>query len=58
MAKIVSLDLARAVASRPELGNPAGIDVVTDHGRALPGKCDGNRQPDISEPDDGELSTV
>jgi hypothetical protein len=58
MAQIVRLDLAGAVPAGLELGYARGIDVEADHRRALPAEGDGDGEPDISEADDGELSTV
>ena len=58
MRDIVRLHLARAVAAGPELGNACGIDVEADDRRAPSAEGDGDRQPDISETDDGELATV
>jgi hypothetical protein len=58
MGKITRLDLARAVAAGLELGNALGVEVEADHPRAQSAEGDSNRQPDISETDDGELATV
>ena len=58
MAKIVRRDLAGMIAAGRDLGNPGGIDIETDDRRALPSEGHGNRQPDISETDDGKPSTV
>jgi hypothetical protein len=41
-----------------ELGDAAGVDIEADDRCALPREGDGDRQTDIAEPDDGELSTV
>jgi hypothetical protein len=41
-----------------ELGDTAGVDIEADDRRTLPRKGDGDRQTDIAEPNDGELSTV
>src|SRR5262249_23736375 len=58
MGNVTRLDLARAVAAGLELGNACGVYVKADDRRALSAKGDGDRQPDISETDDGELATV
>lgn len=58
MAEIMRFDLARAVAAGLELGDARGVDIEPDHRRALAAEGDGDWQPDISEADDGELSTV
>jgi hypothetical protein len=55
---IIRLDLTRAVAAGLELGNACGIDVEADDPRAPSAEGDGDRQPDISKTDDGELATV
>src|SRR5262245_6903668 len=58
MAQVVRLDLVSTVTAGFELGYARGVDVEADHRRALPAESDGDGEPDISEADDGELSTV
>jgi hypothetical protein len=58
MAQIVRLDLARSIVAGLEFPNACGIDIEADHGCALSAERDSDRQPDISETDDGELATV
>ena len=58
MTQIVRLDLASTVMAGFEFGYARGVDVEADHRCALPAEGDGDREPDISEADDGELSTV
>src|SRR5207245_2313958 len=56
--KIIRLDLAGSIASGLQFGNACGVDIEADHRRTLSPERDGDRQPDISETDDGELATV
>ena len=58
MDEIMRFDLARAVEVGLELGYACGVDIEPDHRRALTAEGDGDWQPDISEADDGERSTV
>jgi hypothetical protein len=58
MGDVARLDLARAVAAGLEFGNARGVYVETDDWRAPSAEGDGDRQPDISETDNGELATV
>ena len=58
MSEIMRFHLARAVAAGLELGYACGVDIEPDHRRALAAEGDGDWQPDISEADDGEHSTV
>ena len=58
VGEVVRLDLAGTIMAGLELGDTAGVDIEADDRRTLPRKGDGDRQTDIAEPDDGELSTV
>jgi len=58
MGNVARLDLARAVAAGLELGNARGVYVEADDRRAPSAEGDSDRQPDISETDNGELATV
>src|SRR5262249_61772952 len=58
MGNVARLDLARAVAAGLELGNARGVYVEADDRRAPSAEGDGDRQPDISETDNGELSAA
>src|SRR5262249_46144263 len=46
------------VAAGLEFGNPPGIDIEADDSRPSAAERHGDRQPDISETDDGKLATV
>jgi hypothetical protein len=54
----VRLDLARAIAAGLEFGNPRGVNVEADHPSPAAAEGHGDRQPHISETDDGKLATV
>ncbi len=41
-----------SLSPRAEHRHPARVGVVADHGEALLGEGDGQRQPDVAEPDD------
>jgi hypothetical protein len=58
MGEIMRFDRARAVDAGFELGYACSVDIEPDHRRALAAEGDGDWQPDISEADDGEHSTV
>src|SRR2546430_16322778 len=58
MGNVARLDLARAVAAGLELGNACGVYVEADDRCAPSAEGDSDRQPDISETDNGELATV
>src|SRR6516165_8392088 len=58
MGDVARLDLARAVAAGLELGNAYGVYVEADDRRPPSAEGDSDRQPDISETDNGELATV
>ena len=58
MGEGVRVDLAGTIMAGLEPGDAAGVDIEADDRRTLPRKGDGDRQTDIAEPDDRELSTV
>ena len=58
MGNVARLDLARAVAAGLELGNACAVYVEADDRRVPSAEGDSDRQPDISETDNGELATV
>ena len=53
MRELLGRDLASAIEPAAELGDPLAIDVEGDHGE-MTGEIDGERQPDITEPDNAD----
>src|SRR5262249_58354000 len=54
----IRFDLTGAITAGLEFGNASGVDVEADDPCALSAEGDSDREPDISETDDGELATV